>query len=47
MNWYESVKRYYDLGFYKKEDVARFVFHKKINEEEYQKITGEAYVAQQ
>ena len=40
---YVIVKRYYDKGFYSKEDVARFVVAGKITAEEYEQITGETY----
>lgn len=40
---YKIVKRYYDTGRYSKEDVAKFVKAGKLTEEEYEKITGEAY----
>ena len=44
MNWYEKVKRYYDLGHYTKEQVKVFVKTKKITEEEYKEITREEYM---
>lgn len=40
---YETVKRYYDLGYYDKDDVAKFVAKGKITPEEYKEITGEKY----
>lgn len=40
---YETVKRYYDLGYYDKDDVAKFVAKGKITPEEYELITGEPY----
>ena len=40
MNWFEKVKRYYDLGCYTDEQVYRFVTAGKITEEEYNIIVG-------
>lgn len=40
---YDIVKRYYDKGIYSVEDVRKFVVAKKIKEEEFTQITGEAY----
>lgn len=40
---YAIVKRYYDRGIYRKEDVAKFVQAKKITAAEYEQITGEPY----
>lgn len=40
---YKTVKRYYDKGFYDKEDVAKFVRAKQITAEEYELITDEPY----
>ena len=40
---FKIIKRYYDKGFYSKEDVKVFVKVSQITEEEYQEITGEAY----
>ena len=42
---YAIVKRYYDKGFYSKEDVAKFVTAGKITAEEYEQITGEPLAA--
>lgn len=42
---YAIVKRYYDKGFYSKEDVAKFVAAGKITAEEYEQITGEPLAA--
>ena len=39
---FKIIKRYYDKGFYSKEDVKIFVKN-QITEEEYQEITGEVY----
>ena len=41
---YKTVKKYYDMGFYKKEHVALFVKKGKLTAEEYKLITGEDYV---
>lgn len=40
---FKIIKRYYDKGFYSKEDVKVFVKSNQITEEEYQEITGEPY----
>lgn len=40
---YNTVKRYYDKGFYSKEDVAMFVKAGKLTAEEYKTITGDEY----
>lgn len=45
MDWFKTVKRYYDKGYYSNEDVKIFVVGKKITEEEYKIITGVDYVA--
>lgn len=43
MNWFDTVKSYYDRGLYSKEQVAVFVTKGKITPEQYQEITGEPY----
>lgn len=45
MNWFEKVKRYYDMGKYTNKQVKVFVKGKKITEQEYEVITGEEYEA--
>lgn len=40
---YKIVKRYYDRGYYSKDDVAKFVLAGKITDDEYEQITGEKY----
>lgn len=40
---YAIVKRYYDKGYYSKEDVAKFVKANKITADEYKTITGVVY----
>lgn len=45
MNWFETVKRYFDLGFYDEAKVKMFVEGGKITEEEYADITGNPYTA--
>lgn len=40
---YNTVKRYYDMGIYTKDNVATFVRAKQLTEEEYALITGDAY----
>ena len=42
--WFDSVKRYYDMKFYTKENVRVFVVANMISEEDYKKITGDTYV---
>ncbi|MDB1956526.1 XkdX family protein [Clostridium tertium] len=44
MNWFEKIKRYYDLKRYEDEDVKIFVQAKKINEEQYEEIAGKEYI---
>ncbi|MFK7695919.1 XkdX family protein [Paenibacillus sp. HJGM_3] len=44
MDWYNTVKEYYDLGFYTKAQVAVFVQKGKITPAQYQEITGDVYV---
>lgn len=44
MDWFEKVKRYYDKGIYKNEQVKVFVEGNKITEEQYKEITNEDYV---
>ena len=39
MNWFEKVKRYYDMGKYTNEQAKVFVKGKKITEQEYELIT--------
>ena len=43
MNWFQTVKNYYDSGLYTKEQVAVFVAKGKITPEQYQTIIGEIY----
>lgn len=40
---FETVKRFYDMGLYSKEQVAAFFEKGKLTAEEYEKITGEKY----
>jgi uncharacterized XkdX family phage protein len=44
MDWYGIVKRYYDAGFYTKDQVKVFVQNGKITPQQYEEITGEPYV---
>lgn len=39
--WFRSIKRYYDMGIYTKEQVALFVVKGRITEAEYEEIVGE------
>ena len=41
---FERVKHYYELGLYSKEQVAVFVRKGKITAEQYEMITGDAWV---
>ena len=41
--WFASVKNYYDMGLYTKDNVKVFVKAKMITEADYTTITGEAY----
>ena len=41
MNWYNIVKRYYDVGLYNKSDVEVFLNAGKITEEQYTTKTEE------
>ena len=43
MNWFEKIKRYYDMDKYDNEEVKIFVECNKITAEEYELITGEKY----
>ena len=45
MDWFKTVKDYYDSGFYTKEQVAVFVQKGKLTPEQYEEIVGEPYVA--
>lgn len=45
MNWFEKVKKYYEAGYYKNEQVKIFVVSEKITIEQYKKITNEGYIA--
>ncbi len=40
---FEKVKKYYDLGFYTKAQVANFVKKGKLTPAQYKEITGEDY----
>ncbi len=43
MTLFEKVKKYYDLGIYKKSHVAAFVAKGKLTPEQYAEIVGEDY----
>lgn len=50
MDWYTTVKRYYDMGIYKKDPkdtmyVGKFYEFGKITTEQFKEITGETYSA--
>lgn len=40
---YKVVKRYYDMGLYSPDDVAKFVRVGRLTPEEYKLITGQEY----
>lgn len=40
---FEKVRKFYNLGIYKDEQVAAFVEKGKLTAEQYEKITGEPY----
>lgn len=40
---YNTVKRFYDKGYYDAADVAMFVKASKITTDEYELITGQPY----
>lgn len=44
MTEFEKVTFYYNRGWASKEQVAIYVFYKKITTEEYKIITGDVYV---
>lgn len=41
--WYDSVRRYYNMGFYTNEQMKIFVIAEFITAEQYKIITGEDY----
>lgn len=45
MNWFDTIKKYYDNGHpsYNNESLKTFVKAKMITSEQYQEITGKAY----
>lgn len=43
MNWFEKVKRYYDMGKYTIEQMKVFVQTNKISEQEFTEITQQDY----
>ncbi|MDD3394169.1 MAG: XkdX family protein [Anaerotignum sp.] len=40
---YAIVKRYFDMGLYSAENVAKFVRAGKLVPEQYEQITGQSY----
>ena len=42
--WYDSVKRYYNMGFYTNEQMKVFVVAEFITVEQYKEITEVEYV---
>ncbi len=47
MNWFEKIKRYFNMGKYTVEQVKVFVQTKKITEEEFKTITGQDYIVEE
>lgn len=45
IDYFSTVKRYYDLNIYSKDDVAIFVQYNKITSDQYTLITGDPYIA--
>lgn len=45
MDWFTTIKRYYDRDLWTKEQVAKAVEYGKITEAQYEEITGEPYQA--
>ena len=43
--WFDRIKRFYDTNLWTKEMVADGVKVNRITEEQYEKITGDEYVA--
>ncbi|MCY9052438.1 XkdX family protein [Bacillus spizizenii] len=43
MDWYNSIKGWYERGYWTKEMVAEAVQYGKITPEQYKEITGEDY----
>ncbi|MFW5438118.1 XkdX family protein [Paenibacillus apiarius] len=48
MDWFATIKRYFDMGIYKLDPteplyVGKFCAYGKITPEQYQTITGEQY----
>lgn len=41
---YQLIKKYYKMGLYTKENVAKFVARGTLTEAQFQEITGEEYV---
>ncbi|MEH6940764.1 XkdX family protein [Bacillus sp. JJ722] len=44
IDWFPSIKEYYELGFYNNENMKLFVKVKYITAEQYKEITGIEYV---
>ncbi|AMA74009.1 MULTISPECIES: XkdX family protein [Aneurinibacillus] len=49
MNWFDTIKRYYNIGCYTDDPkstmyVGKFVEYGKITKEEYETITGDPYL---
>ena len=44
MDWYITIKNYYDAGIYTKEQVGMFVTKGKIDANQYKMITGFEFI---
>lgn len=44
INWYDTILKYYQEGYYTKDDVATYVYYQKITPAQYKSITGEDYL---
>lgn len=44
IDWYTTIKNYYDKGLYTVDDVATFVYYGKITPDQFQQITGQTYL---
>jgi uncharacterized XkdX family phage protein len=44
IDWYSTILKYYQDGYYSKDDVATYVYYQKITPAQYKTITGEDYL---
>ncbi len=45
MNWFNTIKKYYNAGYYTTDQIKTFVVKGKINATDYQTITELEYTA--